>query len=99
MTNMNRFSGLKHAFIFQQNSTINLKVQKHKRYDVVNCTVIPSNLAKNLYSVGLTKIYRKSSLTFFFATTTAIAFNNNYIVNKQENLVQKLAELTNNLAK
>ena len=36
---------------------------------------------------------------FFFTTTTAIAFNNNHIVHKQENLVWKLVELTNNLAK
>ena len=36
---------------------------------------------------------------FFFTTTTAIAFNNNHIVHKQENLVWKLVELANNLAK
>ena len=94
---MNQFSGLKHTFIFQQSSTINLKVQKHKRYAVVNCAVLPPNLAKNLYSITIIK--RKSSLTFYFTTTTAIAFNNNHIVHKQENLVRKLAELTNNLAK
>ena len=86
MTNTNRFSGLEHIFIFQQSSTINLKVQKHKSYVVVNCAVLPSNLAKNLY--GITIIQRKTSLTFFFTTTTtAIAFNNNHIVHKQENLV------------
>ena len=39
MTNMNRFSWVKHIFIFQQSLTINLKVQKHKRYVVVNCAV------------------------------------------------------------
>ena len=97
MTNINRFSGLKHTFIFEQSSTINLKVQKHKRHVVVNCAVLPSNLAKNLYSITI--ISKKTSLTFFYTTTTAIAFNNNYIVHKQENLVRKLAELTNNLAK
>ena len=36
---------------------------------------------------------------FFFTTTTAIAYNNNHTVHKQENLVRKLAELTNNFAK
>ena len=97
MTNMNRFSGLKHTFIFQQSSAINLKVQKHKRYVVVNCAVLPSNLAKNLYRITI--IQRKTSLTFFFTTTTSIASNNNHAVHKQENLVQKLAELTNSLAK
>ena len=97
MTNMNSFSGLKHTFIFQQSLTIKQKAQKHKRYVVVNCAAQPSNLAKNLYSITI--IYNKSSLTFFFTTTTAIAFNNNLFVRKQENLVWKLAELTNNLAK
>ena len=54
MTNMNRFSGLKHTFIFQQSLTVNQKVQKHKRYVAVNCAVVlPSNLAKNLYSITL----------------------------------------------
>ena len=42
---------LRHTFIFQQNSTITLKAQKHKRYAVVNYAVQPSNLAKNLYSI------------------------------------------------
>ena len=51
MTNMNQLSGRKHIFIFQHNSTINPKVQKHKRYGVVNCAVLPPNLAKNLYSI------------------------------------------------
>ena len=51
MTNINRFAGLKHTFIFQQSSAINPKVQKHKRYVVVNYAVLPSNLAKNLYSI------------------------------------------------
>ena len=97
MTNMNRFSGLKHIFIFQQSSKIKQKAQKHKRYVEVNCAIQPSNLAKNLYSI--TVIQRKTCLTFFFITTTAIAFNNNHIVSKQENLVRKLAALTNNLAK
>ena len=53
MTNMNRFSGLKHTFIFQQNSTIKQKAQKRKRYVVVNCAVKPLNLAKNLYSITI----------------------------------------------
>ena len=48
MTNMNQFLGLEHIFIFQQSSTITQKVQKHKRYVAVNCTVQSSNLAKNL---------------------------------------------------
>ena len=48
---MNRYLGLKHIFIFQQRLTIKIKVQKHKRYVVVNCAVLPSNLAKNLYSI------------------------------------------------
>ena len=54
MTNMNRFSGLKHIFIFQQSLTIKQKAQKYKRYVVVNCAVQPSNLAKNLYSIAIT---------------------------------------------
>ena len=41
MTNMNRFLGLKHIFIFQQSSTIKQKAQKHKRYVVVNCAAQP----------------------------------------------------------
>ena len=53
VTNMNRFSGLKHTFIFQQSSTIKQKAQKHKRYVVVNYAVQPSNLAKNLYSITI----------------------------------------------
>ena len=53
MTNMNRFSGLKYTFIFQRSSTINLKVQKNKKYVVVNYAVLPSNLAKNLYSITI----------------------------------------------
>ena len=85
MTNMNRFLGLEHIFIFQQSSTITQKVQKQKRYVAVNCAVQSSNLAKNLYSITIIK--RKTSLMFFFTTTTAIAFNNNHIVHKQENLV------------
>ena len=52
MTNMNRFSRLRHTLIFQQSSTIKQKVQKHKRYVVFNCAVQP-NLAKNLYSVTI----------------------------------------------
>ena len=54
MTNINRFSGLKHyTFIFQQSSTIKQKAQKHKGYVVVNCAAQPSNLAKNLYSITM----------------------------------------------
>ena len=94
MTNMKRFLGLKHIFVFQQSSTINIKVQRHKRYVVVNCAVLPSNLAKILYSITIIK--GKTSLMFFFTTTIAIVFNNNHAVHKQENLVRKL---TNNLAK
>ena len=53
MTNMNRFSGLKYTFIFQQSSTIKQKAQKHRRHVVVNYAVQPSNLAKNLYSITM----------------------------------------------
>ena len=44
---------LKYTFIFHQSSTINLKVQKYTRYVVVNYAVLPSNLAKNLYSITI----------------------------------------------